>query len=349
MSKLTKRNLVLALFAISIFSIPGWSQTDTLILNNNDIIVGEIKEMNRGVLVIETDYSDADFKIEWEKIKTLVSNQKYTVSLKDRSLMTNAVIGTTGDGNMSIEAEEGTREVSIDEVVYLRGLDEGFWNKVSASVDFGFSITKANNLQQFNTNAFLGYKDERWLLTANYRDVTSLQDSVDPIRRREGGLNADYSFRNGLFLGARVNFLSNTEQNLDLRTTGVLGLGYYIVRSNQLYWNVFAGPALNVENVGSVEDLNVSGSPDRQSLEAVMGTELNLYDVGDLNLFTNIYWYPSITEEGRNRIDYRFDVKYDLPLDFYIKAGFTLNYDSDPAPGASQSDYVIQTGFGWEL
>jgi len=71
--------------------------------------------------------------------------------------------------------------------------------------------------------------------------------------------------------------------------------------------------------------------------------------VGDLNLLTNFYWYPSITEEGRNRIDYRFDVKYNLPLDFYVKTGFTLNYDSEPAPGASQSDYVNQTGFGWQL
>lgn len=31
-------------------------------------MTGEIKSMNKGVLVIETDYSDSDFKIEWEKI-----------------------------------------------------------------------------------------------------------------------------------------------------------------------------------------------------------------------------------------------------------------------------------------
>ena len=81
----------------------------------------------------------------------------------------------------------------------------------------------------------------------------------------------------------------------------------------------------------------------------MLGTEVNLYDIGDLNLLTNVYWYPSLTQSGRNRVDYRFDVKYDLPLDFYVKAGFTLNYDSQPATGASESDYVILTGFGWEL
>lgn len=348
MSRIVQWNgLIVILMALVATVVRG--QTDTVTLSNNDMLVGEIKEMNRGVLIMETDYSDSDFKIEWEKVRDIKSSQLYTVNLRDRQLLTNARIVTLAPGQFALQGDEGERQVPVEDIVYVRQLDEGFWSKVSASVDFGFSLTKANNLQQFNTNAFLGYKDEKWLFTANYRDVTSSQDSVDPVRRREGGLNADYSFRNGLFLGARVNFLSNTEQNLDLRTTGVVGLGYYLIRSNQLYWNVFAGPAVNVENVGSVEALDVQGSPDRQSVEGVVGTELNMYDIGDLNFFTNIYWYPSITEEGRNRIDYRIDVKYDLPLDFYVKAGFTLNYDSQPAPGGQQSDYVFQTGFGWEL
>ncbi len=329
--------------------ITALSQTDTLYLNNNDIIVGEIKEMNRGILIIETGYSDADFMIEWEKIAKIISTQKYTVSLRDRDLLTSATLSTPSLGKLKIEGVEGTREVPIDDIVYLRGLDDSFWSKMSGNVDFGFSITKANNLRQFNADAALGYKNDRWIVGAYFRSVRSTQDEVVPIKRIEGGINGDYTFSSGAFVGARINFLSNTEQNLDLRTTGIIGAGYYIVRSNQLYWNVFVGPAVNVENVSNPEDITLEPAQDRQSLEAVLGTELNMYDIGDLNLLTNIYWYPSITETGRNRVDYRFDLKYDLPLDFYVKAGFTLNYDSQPAAGASESDYVILTGFGWEL
>lgn len=347
--KVIRDCLILVLFFVAFATSDALAQRDTLILSNNDMLVGEIKEMNRGVLIIETDYSDTDFKIDWEKVIKIVSDQKYTVSLVSREFLTEVNLITTGPGEFILQGVEATRQVRLDDIVYLRRLDDGFWSKISANVDFGYSITKANNLRQFNGSAVVGYKDERWVASANYRQVRSIQDNVDQVRRIEGSLNADYGFSNGLFLGARLNFLSNTEQNLKLRTTGVLGLGYYLVRTNALYWNVFAGPALNVEQVGSVENLNVSGSPDRQSMEAVFGTELNLYDIGDLELFTNFYWYPSITEDGRNRIDYKFDVKYDLPLGFYLKAGFTLNYDSQPAAGASQSDYVILSGFGWEL
>ena len=42
------------------------------------------------------------------------------------------------------------------------------------------------------------------------------------------------------------------------------------------------------------------------------------------------------------------DFKYELPLDFFIKVGLSLNYDNRPADGASEIDYVFQTGFGWE-
>ena len=87
----------------------------------------------------------------------------------------------------------------------------------------------------------------------------------------------------------------------------------------------------------------------RKSGEGFFGTELNMYDIGDLSLLTNLVVYPSITESKRWRIDYNFDTKYDLPLDFYIKLGFTLNFDNQPVEGASKTDYVFQTSFGWEL
>jgi len=51
---------------------------------------------------------------------------------------------------------------------------------------------------------------------------------------------------------------------------------------------------------------------------------------------------------GRFRLDFKFDLKYELPLDFYIKTGTTINYDNQPVADAGTLDYVIQTGIGWE-
>ena len=69
--------------------------------------------------------------------------------------------------------------------------------------------------------------------------------------------------------------------------------------------------------------------------------------MGDFNLFTKITAFPGITEKGRFRTDFKMDLKYDLPLDFYVKGGFTFNYDNQPTAGAPETDYVLNTGLGW--
>ena len=335
-------------FTVTLFAASSLrAQNDSLILNNGDEIVGEIKSMNKGVVTIETDYSDSDFKIEWEKIVKLTSNQTYTLALVDKTVLTNAKVASTGDGKLTVSDEYTTREVDINDIVYFRQLDDTFLSKLSASVDVGYSLTKASNLQQYNASVSLGYQSDQWTYGASYRQVRSSQDDVEPIRRVDGDVSADYMMRNGIFYGASVNFLSNTEQNLVLRTTGVLGGGYYFVRTNTWFWNGFIGAAINNEDFE--EGLDSTGeSSDRESLEGVLGTELNVYDVGDIDIVTSVYWFPSFTEAGRHRMDYRLDVSYEVFDDFFIKAGLTLNYDNQPAPGASQTDYVVLTGFGWE-
>ena len=46
------------------------AQSDSIVFKNGNIIVGEIKSMDKGVLTIETSYSDKDFAIRTiEEIK----------------------------------------------------------------------------------------------------------------------------------------------------------------------------------------------------------------------------------------------------------------------------------------
>ena len=65
------------------------AQTDTLITTNGEIITGEIKEMDRGVITIETDYSDSDFNIEWNKIHDIPSDGIFVKNVKGETHMNN--------------------------------------------------------------------------------------------------------------------------------------------------------------------------------------------------------------------------------------------------------------------
>lgn len=339
--------VVMLVFVALLASTNAKAQSDSLILKNSDVMVGTIQEMKRNVLTMSTPYSKENFKIAWNKVSEVHTDRLYTVTFSDRTLMATAKIYTVEPGVLRVENAFISRDDPMSTIVNFRPVRQSFWSKLSASVSVGYSLTKANNLQQYNGSINLGYKSNHWTFGAAYRQVNSSQDNISDVRRVEASLEGDYAFESGIFFRAGLNFLSNSEQRLRLRTIGNLGAGYYLIRRNTWDWNVFVGLAVNNEEYES--NAEVEGNPDRSSLESVFGTSLDLFDVGDFKLSTRFNWYPSYTESGRNRIDYRFDVSYDLPLNFYLKGGITLNYDSDPIPGASETDYVLVTGFGWEL
>ena len=61
-------------------SLYASSKNDSLVFKNGNIMVGEIKSMDRGVFQIETDYSDSDFKIEWDKIYAIQTTTSFFIT-----------------------------------------------------------------------------------------------------------------------------------------------------------------------------------------------------------------------------------------------------------------------------
>ncbi len=338
--KMQKNILHFFLLILPCFSILH-AQTDSLLLKNGNVIVGEAKEMNKGVLIMKTVYSDSDFKIEWNGIKEIYTESNYLITISDGSRY-NGKLQSSDLGKVNIIEKDGTVEVNFINVVYLKSVKTDFWSRAYASIDFGYSFTKANNLNQVSIRSSLGYLAEKWSADVSYNTIGSTQENADVIRRTDGGLTYKLVLPRGWYLFSQLSFLSNTEQKLDLRTNMKLGVGKYLIQTNKFYWGLQGGASLNDERF-STEDSN------RQSLEAFLGTELNLFDIGDFNLLTKANAYPSLTDSGRWRADIVLDLKYNLPLDFYTKLGLTYNYDNRAVEGGSEADYVFQFTFGWEL
>lgn len=342
MVNLFVRKVVFTLLAIAIIcGTKAIAQTDTLAFANDEFVIGEIKKMERGVISIETSYSDKDFAIDWTAVTAINSAQNYLITLDDGRRFI-STINTTADNIVELKSEFAAPiRASLLQVVELRPVNDTFWDNLSTSIDMGYNLTRANNLRQFNTRIYIGYSTRKWEINGSYNTVFSHQDSIQDTRRTDANITGIIFLPHDWFLSASNSFLSNDEQLLNLRSTTKAGVGNYLIHSNYLYFAVLGGVAMNNE-------IFTDDTPDRSSGEGVLGVEYNMFNTGDLSLVTSAIGYPSITARGRFRVDFKFDIKYDLPLDFYIKAGTTLNYDNQPVAGASDLDYVIQTGIGWE-
>jgi Protein of unknown function, DUF481 len=203
-------------------------------------------------------------------------------------------------------------------------------------------VTKANNLFQYSVRSNLSYLADTWELSFFYNDIRSKQDSVAQTKRTEWGPSFKYFLPRDWYLNASLNFLSNTEQALELRTTGKLGVGKYLVHTNQAYFGIGAGLSYNNESFTNETEA-------RSSLEGYVGLEANLFDMKDFSLYSSLYVYPSFTESGRWRSDFSLDTRYDLPLNLYLKVGGTLNYDNQPAIADNEVDFVFMFSVGWHL
>ena len=343
MKTFTKLTFALAFFIVAFVSLSVQGQTDSLTFHNGNYIVGEVKNMDRGVLTIETDFSDKDFTIEWDGISEIFTDTYFLITLSNGDRY-NGYINSSEPGKITITTDDGqTVEIIHDDIVWLEDVDKGFWSKLYFSFDVGFDLTKANNFSQVTARSTIGYLEERWNLDAYFNTLFSAQDNTEDIKRTDGGVGYKYFLPRDWYPLVSVDFLSNTEQKLDLRSTARLGVGKYAIHTNRTYWG-FAGGA-NFNN----EKFSVDSIGNRKSWEGFIGTELNMFDIGDLSLFTKIYAFPSFTESGRWRTDFNFDAKYEMPFDddFYIKLGLTFNFDNQPVEGASEIDYVFYTGFGW--
>ena len=336
-----RQSFVFCLFFF--ISFEAIAQHDSLVLKNGDVIEGTIKSMDKGVVIIGTDYSKSDFTIKWSGVKEIYSKSVFLVNLSDGRKMNGLLQSTPGGQKITIlGANDQKMETSLIDIVYLKGLKSGFWSRVKASIDAGLSFSKANNLQQTTVNSSIGYTADKWLLDVYYTMVQSSQENVETTKRIDAGVSYKYSLPKDWFLAASATFLANTEQALKLRSIGKGGAGNYLVHTNTSYWALSGGLSFNNESF-------TNGTEGRNSLEAYAGSELNLFDVGDLSLYNSIYVYPSLTESGRWRTDFKIDLKYSLPLDFYIKSGLSFNYDNKPAVPGNETDYVLFFTVGWHL
>ncbi len=317
------------------------AQNDTIQLKNNDVLAGEVKSLTKGVLTLKTSYSDKDFKIEFNKVNGLFIQRKCLVLLTDGRRRFGNI--RTDKQGLVLTLEDNTVErYQLEEVVGLTEIDDKFLRRVRGSIDFGFNFTKSNDNAQFTINGTLNYIDRLWLFSGDISVLNATQDDAAVTKRTDAGLELIRILPRKWYLLGDVSYLSNTEQALEGRISPSIGFGRFIFSSNKLYLGLSLGFTYNIENYVNT-DLN------KTSTEAVFAASFNMFDFEDISIISGFDFFTSLSEKGRFRSDYDITLKYDLPLDFYIKFGFTLNYDNQPAIVGNDFDYIFNSGFGWKF
>ncbi len=331
-------------FAVLLFfllPLAIFAQNDSIWMKNNDLLVGELKTLSKSVITLKTHYSDKDFQIDFDEVSRFSTQNLFVVNLTDNSRHTGK-LKSTGPGKLQIwYADVLIKALDIQEIVFLSEIDQKFWKRFTGAIDLGFNLAKTNNSVQLTSAGNLNYSSDKYNSKFSYNTLISDQDNVERIERKEFTLMGRKFLKNW-YVEADLNYLSSSELGIKNRINPGLGAGRTLITTNKLYWAAGGGLNYNIEEY-------FDPTQNKESIEVKLLTQFEMFNFSDIRVFTNVAGYPSLSEKGRFRLDYKLTFKYDLPFEFYIKTDFTLNYDNQPPAGGSDSDYVLSSGFGWEL
>jgi hypothetical protein len=151
--------------------------------------------------------------------------------------------------------------------------------------------------------------------------------------------------RSDWYAGAIANFLSSSEQQIDLRSTLGGAIAIRPIYTNKSNLSLITGLAFTSEKDKS----NSESTANKRGLDSAIAVQFSTFRFDSTTFDTTVWVYPSLTTPGRVRMTLNQDVYYKFYKDFYIRASFYDNYDNRPVVGAPQNNLGLSSTVGWSF
>ena len=313
-------------------------------LQNGDRVTCEIKQLTRGKLTVKTD-AMSTVDIEWKHISGLYSRFYFRVETQTKQRYFGSLEWREGEQILAVLTPSDSVYIPAQSIVEIQPIERSFWSRFDGSLSFGFSYTKASDISQLSSDWVTTYRTERNRLDFKFATILTGKSGQDSLTRR-----VDLTLGYTRLLGAKGwSLLTNAsvQRNDELRLKRRLQLGlsggFSPLKSNRNVLTFSVGAAVNSEQ-------STDSSSTTESAEAIIAGKYALfkYDSPKADLTTSIYFYPSLTEKERYRLEYDLKARFELVKDFFIDVSFYTSYDSKPTSGgAAASDYGIVTSLSW--
>jgi hypothetical protein len=330
--------IIAACFLIACFEVTkaASSKIDTVYFQHGDRITGELLSLNKGILKLKTN-DGGTINIEWKNIDSLCILNPLRIIKHNGGIFYGRLYPSGKRGVCILLDEEGKKnEIELQSVVELIKLEKRVFDRISGTLSSGFSFIKATEVTQFDFAGNVDYKGEKTILSANYNLVLT-GEGREITQRQTGGASFDRVLPKNWSVKGMLMAESNSEFQLDLRTSLISGLSYNFIRSNSQRLNAGAGLSINRE---------FSGDLSQNNFEGLAGLTYSLFIIESPEVSFNFsgYLLPGFNHPGRIRSTVNTDMKWEMFKDFFLKWSLFHNFDNEPLSGVD-----IRTDWGTSL
>jgi hypothetical protein len=333
--------LLLAALPATVTAQQSKGKTDVVTLGNGDRITGEIDKLDRGRLKFSTDDAGTLY-LEWDKLASLVAARLFEIELGDGTKYLGNLAGSA-PRSITVVASGLSISIPMSRVTRITPIGISFWSKIDGSIDAGFSYTRSSGVAQLHLNWNSMYRRP----ASTFRTALSLtatEKAEDEGRDDRGSFEATYLRYpwKRWFLSVVSRFETNESLGLILRSQVGGAVGPRLVNTNRAQLVVGGGLVVNDERGVDVEPT--------QNLEALLmfGWSFFTYDQPKTNLDITTQYYPSLSDPGRQRVQFDAGVKQELFKDFFVSVSGYNTFDSRPPnPTFASNDVGVVLSVGW--
>jgi hypothetical protein len=343
------RTVVLATIFFCSFPILAREKTDVLVMNNGDHITCEVKGLDAGVLYVSVDYVDGTVLLDWSKVIRLDTQQLFVVKTEDGSVYMGKL--RTAEGKTAQPVQIQVKRTAAQQalipkaqIVRMVATSDKIWQRFSGEVSLGSIYSKGNQSTQYTLGSQVAYIRERWDAQASFASSLSASSGVNVSTHN----SFDVSGRHLLpwshwFYSGIGGLLQSSEQGITLQSTLGAGVGRYLKNTNKTTITLLGGVAWQNtrynESVGPFGNQNVAAG--------LVSADLSLFKFSKTNLHVTGTLLPAISDPGRFRFNTESSYYVKLFKNLKWNISFYGNWDNQPPPGLSGSDYGTSSGVSW--
>jgi hypothetical protein len=338
-------------FALLLVTAPLFARdkTDVLVMNNGDRVTCEIKGLDASVLYVSIDYIDGTASVDWSKVRHVESKQLFIVKTQDGSVYT-GTLSTSETGGARpvrievVETAEKSEVFERQQIVNINQTSNRFWQRFNGSINSGLIYSKGNSSTQYSLGTQVEYPRARWGAGGSFDSTLAGSTGAATSTRNDGSLYVRRLLRwNNWFYTGVGNFLQSSEQNIQLQSNIGGGVGRYLKNTNRATIAVVGGLAF--QNTKYSQSAELQGS---QNLTAAMvAAEVELFKFDKTNLTIRGSIFPALSDPGRAFTNTNMTYYLKFFGNFTWNFSFYGNWDNQPPPHSSGSNYGASSGLGW--
>jgi putative salt-induced outer membrane protein YdiY len=305
----------------------GQLLADEILLENGDRLTGTVLNLEGGKLTLKTDYA-GEIQIPVEKIKKLTTENPVEVHLGTGEVIKGKV-KTVEEGKLEVEPspDRTAATIELNKVASINPPPV----KWHGSLNLGGSSQTGNTTRDSASVAAAAMRrteDDRFSLEFLYNYASD--NGTTSARNTYGGLKYDYFFTKKFYGYLATDFLNDSFQDLQLRTTVGPGVGYEI-------WD---DPikALGLEGGFAYVWEQHTSNPNQDYATARLAANFR-YQIFKFLAFTDyLQVYPNLNYGGHYTSRNEAALISPLGSGWALRLSNIWQRNSDPAPGLVDDD-----------